>query len=78
MIGKLSKGITAGEKVMIVLELCEKGALRENLRKVLPWNLKVRICLDIAYGIDFLHQQGIIHRYGAIIVIVKGVCSKHS
>jgi leucine-rich repeat kinase 2 len=49
-------------KVMIIMELCSNGALRECLEQTLGWNLKIRIALDIAQGILFLHEQGIIHR----------------
>lgn len=47
---------------MIVMELCERGALRECLHTDLPWNLRARIALDISMGISFLHDQQIIHR----------------
>lgn len=47
---------------MIVMEYCEKGALRECLRESLPWNLRTRIALDICTGLSFLHDLCIIHR----------------
>jgi serine/threonine protein kinase len=47
---------------MIVMEYCERGALRECLREKLPWNLRTRISLDICHGISFLHDNSIIHR----------------
>lgn len=50
------------DKVMIIMELCTNGALRECLEHNLKWNLKIRIALDIAQGLVFLHEQGIIHR----------------
>jgi LIM domain kinase 1 len=48
--------------IMIVMELCKHGALRECLKYRLPWNLIVRICLDISTGLSILHENGIIHR----------------
>lgn len=49
-------------KIMIVMELCKNGALRELLKRKLSWPLKIRLALDIAQGIAFLHENGIIHR----------------
>ena len=49
-------------KIMIVMELCKNGALRELLKRKLSWSLKIRLALDIAQGIAFLHENGIIHR----------------
>ena len=47
---------------MIVMELCKNGALREVLKRKISWPLKVRLALDISQGIEFLHDNGIIHR----------------
>lgn len=44
------------------MELCENGALREKLKEELPWNLVVRLALDITSGLSFLHENDIIHR----------------
>ena len=52
------------EQVMILMELCKHGTLRDVLKYNLPWNLLVRLALDIAQGLDFMHGQNIIHRYG--------------
>lgn len=49
-------------KIMIVMELCKNGALREVLKRKISWPLKVRLALDISQGIAFLHDNGIIHR----------------
>lgn len=50
-------------KMMIVMELCENGVLRDAIcHKQLPWNLRVRLVLDAAQGLTFLHQRQIIHR----------------
>lgn len=49
-------------KVIIVMKLCEKGSLRDCLKLPIPWKLRVRIALDVAWGIAFLHEQDILHR----------------
>lgn len=51
---------------MIVMELCENGALREKIQEDLPWNLTVRLALDIATGLSFLHENNIVHRFSLI------------
>ena len=51
---------------MILMELCKNGALREALKLNLPWNLRVRMALEIVQGLDFLHGQNVIHRYVCI------------
>jgi serine/threonine protein kinase len=48
---------------MILLELCTNGALREGLNSPLPWSLRVRLALDTAVGLAFLHENNIVHRY---------------
>ena len=45
------------------MELCENGALREKIQEDLPWNLTVRLALDIATGLSFLHENNIVHRF---------------
>lgn len=47
---------------MIIMELCENGALREKIQEDLPWNLVVRLALDISSGLLFLHENQIVHR----------------
>lgn len=45
------------------MELCERGSLRHCLKvSVIPWKLRVRLALDAAWGIVFLHENNIIHR----------------
>ena len=51
-----------GAKIMILMELCKNGALREVLKLHVPWALRVRMALDVAQGLAFLHDQNIIHR----------------
>lgn len=56
--------------MMIVMELCAKGALREGMLQLMPhnseplWPLITRLALDTALGIQFLHEHGIVHRCG--------------
>lgn len=56
------------QQVLIVMELCERGALRERIGDGLSWPLIVRLALDVATGLNFLHQQHFVHRYLAIIL----------
>lgn len=44
------------------MELCENGTVRDVLKHRPPWNLVVRLILDVARGIDFLHGENIVHR----------------
>jgi serine/threonine protein kinase len=48
---------------MIIMELCENGALREKIQEELPWNLIVRLASDISSGLSFLHENHIVHRF---------------
>lgn len=65
----VSKSLAAGAKVMVLMELCENGAMREFLQRPLfsspskrSWNVLLRLCSDVAEGLDFLHQKKIVHR----------------
>ena len=60
--GYVTKTNVGATKIMILMELCKNGALREALKLSLPWNLRVRMALEIAQGLAFLHSQSIIHR----------------
>ena len=60
--GYLAKTNVGATKIMILMELCKNGALREALKLSLPWNLRVRMALEIVQGLAFLHEQSIIHR----------------
>ena len=55
---------------MILMELCSHGALREGLRFPLNWQLRVRLALDTALGLAYLHENNIIHRYKTYLKIV--------
>ncbi|CAM9712504.1 unnamed protein product [Sphacelaria rigidula] len=50
------------DTVMLAMELCSNGALRETLKLDIAWPLKVRIAGDMAAGLNCLHEHGIIHR----------------
>ncbi|CAM9304611.1 unnamed protein product, partial [Ectocarpus fasciculatus] len=50
------------DTVMVAMELCTNGALREALKLNIDWPLKVRIASDMTDGLQYLHQHGIIHR----------------
>lgn len=62
--GAYSFKIINKNQILMVLEYYRNGDLKECLKynSIMPWNLKVRLCLDISKGISFLHDQGIIHR----------------
>lgn len=60
--GHVSKASTGASKIMIIMELCSHGALREGLRYPLPWALRVRLAMETAEGLAFLHENRIIHR----------------
>lgn len=49
-------------KCLLIMELCTNGDLRHNLKFDLGWVLKCRLLRDIAEGLSFLHENGIIHR----------------
>ena len=49
--------------MLIVMELCARGDLRHFMQEyVVGWPLKVQIATDIARGLNFMHDTGIIHR----------------
>lgn len=56
--------------VLIAMELCGHGSLRDALSPSLPhqsplplsWPLRVRIVSDVAEGLTFLHAHGLLHR----------------
>lgn len=54
--------------VLIAMEYCVRGSLRQALQssaaagQPLPWPLRVRLAADIAEGLAFLHEHGLLHR----------------
>jgi serine/threonine protein kinase len=71
--------VIISSQVMIAMELCERGALRECLQlysRESNWELIVRLGMDIAQGLHFLHERGIVHRYALhmdCMSIYKGI-----
>ncbi|CEF64316.1 Tyrosine-protein kinase Fps85D [Strongyloides ratti] len=57
-------GVAAGqEPLMLVMELCAKGALDSYLQKNnLDTDRKMNMCCGAAFGIEYLHSLKIIHR----------------
>jgi serine/threonine protein kinase len=55
---------------MIVMELCDHGALREVIKHKLSWQLYIRLALDIAKGLAFLHENHIIHRLDVLLLLL--------
>lgn len=49
-------------KIMIAMELCDNGALRECLARNLSWDLRIRIARDVIEGINHMHEFKIVHR----------------
>ncbi|HQZ88286.1 MAG TPA: protein kinase [Gammaproteobacteria bacterium] len=49
----------------IVMEYMPNGSLYsilKNIKQSLDWTIRIRIATDIASGLDFLHQEHIVHR----------------
>ena len=67
-------------RCLTVLELCEKGALNDELlnkKLELTWDRKVEMCLQVASGLKYLHSHGIAHRDlkpANVLVNDNGVC----
>ncbi|KHN82952.1 Tyrosine-protein kinase Fps85D [Toxocara canis] len=59
-------GVAVGrEPIMVVMELVRDGALDSYLvrkGRLLRTSQKVRMCLDAASGLEYLHEMGCIHR----------------
>ncbi|CAJ1939034.1 unnamed protein product [Sphenostylis stenocarpa] len=58
-----------GGEMILVYDFMERGTLRDHLygsEQALSWERRLKICLEAACGLDFLHngsdQQSIIHR----------------
>ena len=49
---------------MIVMEYCDKGDLSQLFQSNQPlsWETRIKIILQIAHGLNKLHQRNIIHR----------------
>ena len=59
-----NNGSNEEEEMMIVMEYCDKGDLSQlfESNEELNWEIRMKIILQIAYGINKLHQRKIIHR----------------
>lgn len=51
-------------RIGVVMEYCEYGSLKHVISKgkLKDWSQKLRILLDVAKGMQFLHNKSIIHR----------------
>lgn len=56
--------VEEGQKSMIIMELAENGSLYDVLHgtKSISVDQKLNICKKIAFGIDYMHKLGILHR----------------
>eukprot|EP00935_MAST-01C_sp_MAST-1C-sp1_P000738 g738.t1 len=65
---------------LTILELCTKGSLSDQLLDMkleLSWIQRVTMCLQVAQGLKFLHNKGIVHRdlkTDNVLVDDNGVC----
>jgi len=51
--------------IFIVTEFIPGGDLKAKLKDknmVLPWNLRVKVAIDLAYALNYLHSKKMIHR----------------
>lgn len=54
---------TDHKKVLyIVMEICDKGTLRDNLNIKGNWDLRISAMRDVARSLSYLHEQKLIHR----------------
>jgi serine/threonine protein kinase len=59
--------ITENNEILLVMEYMERGSLRDVLNKTegkIDWKLKIRLCIDAAKGMEYLHncKPPLIHR----------------
>jgi len=51
--------------IYIVTEYINGGDLKQKLKNpkiVMPWKLRIRIAIDVAYAMNYLHSKAMIHR----------------
>ena len=51
-----------GQPLCIIMEYVKEGSLKRLLKKSLDYSFKLKIALDIAKGLAFLHNNNIAHR----------------
>ena len=65
-IAQIYGAITKKEDLIIVMEYCEGGSLRQVLDALdgTPWEVsrQISVAIDIAFGMEYLHSQQVIHR----------------
>jgi serine/threonine protein kinase len=67
LIGVCTAGMSAGKPVILVLEMCEHGELKQFLRssktfRVLTLSARLAIAADIAKGMEYLSSRRFVHR----------------
>ncbi|KAG0226731.1 hypothetical protein BGW42_003455 [Actinomortierella wolfii] len=51
------------DRVYLIMELAEKGTLTKAInRGLLDWSAKTRLAHEIARGLEYIHQEGVLHR----------------
>lgn len=54
--------LVQGQPICIIMEYIKEGSLTELLKKPISFKLKLKILLDIARGMAFLHSSNIYHQ----------------
>jgi serine/threonine protein kinase len=50
------------QPLCIVMEYVQEGSMKKLLKKPLDFGFKIKLALDIAKGLAFLHSSNIAHR----------------
>ena len=60
-IARLIGALIQQPNVCMITEFVPRGSLRGILTSTIPFPLKVKMCLDAARGVEYLHGLGILH-----------------
>lgn len=78
MLKFLGTSISESGEVFLVAEFMEHGSLRDLIYRAegkVDWKLRVRLAIDAARGMEYLHSchPPIIHRYIICVYFVRGL-----